>query len=92
MVYTVDMVGTVDTRYTIQTALHYIAHSSWAGETNVAEIANMRYVVDGVEGADWADGADRGDGTEMGLMGLKWHYAWTHLSIMTAWVISSWKI
>ena len=47
MVYTVDTVDTVDT---IQTALHCL-NSSWAGGTDVAEIANIGYVVDWVEGA-----------------------------------------
>ena len=50
MVYAVDMVYTVDTVDTIQTAFHCL-NSSWAGGTDVAEIANMGYVVDWVEGA-----------------------------------------
>ena len=54
MVYTVDTVDTVDT---IQTALHCL-NSSWAGGTDVAEIANIGYVVDWVEEAYWADGAE----------------------------------
>ena len=58
MVYAVDMVYTVDTVDTIQTAFHCL-NSSWAGGTDVAEIANM-----------WLTGL-RGL-TE--LMGLKWHY------------------
>ena len=38
----------------------------------------MGYVVDEAEGADWANGAERADGT------MKWHYARTHYSILTA--------
>ena len=45
--------------------------SSWADETDVAENADMGYVVDGVEGADWADGADRDDGTDVAEMALR---------------------
>ena len=50
MVYAVDMVYTVDTVDTIQTAFHCL-NSSWAGGTDVSEIANMGYVVDWVKGA-----------------------------------------
>ena len=50
MVYAVDIGYTVDTVDTIQTAFHCL-NSSWAGGTDVAEIANMGYVVDWVEGA-----------------------------------------
>ena len=46
-------------------------NSSWADETDVAENADMGYVVDGVEGADWADGADRDDGTDVAEMALR---------------------
>ena len=36
----------------------------------MAEIANMGYVVDRVEGADWADEADGTDGTNGAEMAL----------------------
>ena len=65
------MVYTVDTVYTIQTALHCLK-SSWADRTDVSEIANMGYVVDRAEGADWADGAE---------MALRMNT----LSFLTAW-------
>ena len=62
MVYTVSTIDTVDTVYTIQTAFHCL-NSGWVGRTDEAEIANMGYVVDKVEGADWADKGDGADGS-----------------------------
>ena len=49
----------------------------------MAEIANMGYVVDGVQGADWANGADRGDGTDgtevaLRMNALIYHYCFGH--------------
>ena len=46
--------------------------SSWDDGTNVAEIANMGYVFDGVQGTDRAkrDRADMGDATDVAEMAL----------------------
>ena len=77
MVYTNDTVDTVDTVQCLY-CLYYSncsmrSKSSWDDGTNVAEIANMGYVFDGVQGTDRAerDRADMGDATNVAEMALR---------------------